>query len=199
MSARSSAARASAGLSCARVEDFEEWLEEDASHRDSAVGVFARFGRSIGLLHHGCGHVLTSSAWAATTTPKAWQPPFHDRRCLQPAGFYDGDSRRIEPFDAEKISEDVSHAWYSDPGRPLHPWDSRTVPARTAGGPQYSYAKATRYDDRVVQLGPLSDLVDRPRSAHHLALRCARDRTRGCGSSPGSTGLCKFSRPCARR
>jgi hydrogenase large subunit len=46
-----------------------------------------------------------------------------------------------------------------DPGRPCHPWDSRTVPARRAGGPQYSYAKATRYDDRVVQLGPLADLV----------------------------------------
>ena len=37
------------------VEDFEEWLEEDASHRDSAVGVFARFGRSVGLRHDGCG------------------------------------------------------------------------------------------------------------------------------------------------
>ena len=33
------------------------------------------------------------------------------------------------------------------------------MPARPAGGPQYSYAKATRYDDRVVQLGPLADLV----------------------------------------
>jgi hydrogenase large subunit len=140
------------------VEDFEEWLEEDASHRDSAVGVFARFGRSVGLVTTGAGspHLLSMGCYY---DPEAWQPPFHDRRCLQPAGFYDGDSQRIEAFDADKISEDVSHAWYSDPGRPLHPWNSRTVPARTAGGPQYSYAKATRYDDRVVQLGPLSDLV----------------------------------------
>jgi uptake hydrogenase large subunit len=78
---------------------------------------------------------------------------------LQPAGFYDGDAQRIEPFSAEKITEDVSHAWYSDPGRPLHPWDSRTVPDRGAGGPQYTYAKATRYDDRVVQLGPMADMI----------------------------------------
>jgi uptake hydrogenase large subunit len=120
--------------------------------------VFARFGRSVGLVTTGAGspHLLSMGCYY---DPEAWQPPFHDRRCLQPAGFYDGDSQQIEAFDAEKISEDVSHAWYSDPGRPLHPSNSRTVPARTAGGPQYSYAKATRYDDRVVQLGPLSDLV----------------------------------------
>ena len=150
--------RADRWLELRTVEDFEEWLDEDASHRDSALGVFARYGRSIGLHTTGAGtpNLLSMGCYY---DPEAWQPPFHDRRCLQPAGFYDGDTQRIEPFDAEKISEDVSHAWYSDPGRPLHPWDSRTEPARGAGGPQYSYAKATRYDDRVVQLGPLADLV----------------------------------------
>ena len=92
--------------------------------------------------------------------PEAWQPPFHDRRCLQPAGFYDGESKRIEPFDAGKISEDVSHAWYvgSRPSPAIPGTAGPCRPAR-AGGPQYSYAKATRYDDRVVQLGPLADLV----------------------------------------
>ena len=145
-------------LALRSVEDFEEWLEEDASHRDSAVGVFARYGRSIGLHKTGGGtpHLLSMGCYY---DPEAWQPPFRDRRCLLPSGFYDGESKRIEPFCEGKISEDVSHAWYLDPGRPCHPWDSRTVPARRAGGPQYSYAKATRYDDRVVQLGPLADLV----------------------------------------
>ena len=120
--------------------------------------MFARYGRSIGLHKTGGGtpHLLSMGCYY---DPEAWQPPFRDRRCLLPSGFYDGESKRVEPFCEGKISEDVSHAWYLDPGRPCHPWDSRTVPARRAGGPQYSYAKATRYDDRVVQLGPLADLV----------------------------------------
>ena len=36
-------------LELSPVEDFEEWLDENAAHRDSALGVFARYGRSIGL------------------------------------------------------------------------------------------------------------------------------------------------------
>ena len=46
-------------LALRSVEDFEEWLEEDASHRDSAVGVFARYGRSIGLHTTGARHART--------------------------------------------------------------------------------------------------------------------------------------------
>ena len=46
----------------------------------------------------------------------------------------------------------------ADPGAPRHPWESETRPDDTREE-AYSLAKATRYDDRVVQLGPLSDLV----------------------------------------
>src|SRR5262249_30524836 len=86
-------------------------------------------------------------------------PPFEARPCLQPAGFYDGETRTIEPFCHLEVSEDVSHSWFADPGGGRHPWESRTEPAYEVGGDRYSYAKAPRYKDRVVELGPLADLV----------------------------------------
>src|SRR5262245_25012354 len=42
-------------LSLRTAGDFEEWLEEGDAHRDAAVGLFARFGRSVGLQHTGKG------------------------------------------------------------------------------------------------------------------------------------------------
>ena len=46
-------------LALETAEDFDAWLEVPA-HRDSAVGVFTRFGRSIGLeeLGKGTPHLL---------------------------------------------------------------------------------------------------------------------------------------------
>ena len=91
--------------------------------------------------------------------PSLWAPPFEERSCLQPAGFYDGETKTIEPFSHLEVSEDVRHAWFADPGGGRHPWESQTKPEYHAEGDRYSYAKATRYKDQVVQLGPLADLV----------------------------------------
>ena len=76
--------------------DFNAWMEVPA-HRESAVGVFTRFGRSIGLHELGGGtpHLLSAGCYY---DPERWQPPFEERRCLQPGGFYDGERDAIEPF-----------------------------------------------------------------------------------------------------
>jgi hydrogenase large subunit len=145
-------------LAIKTVDDFDAWLAESESHRDSAVGVFARFGRSIGLHRTGKGarDLLSSGCYY---DPDAWGPPFHDRRCLQSAGFYDGDTGEVEPFSHLEVSEDVSHSWFGGDSGGRHPWDGETSPHFVAGSERYSYAKASRYKGRVVQLGPLSDLV----------------------------------------
>ena len=91
--------------------------------------------------------------------PEKWHPPFQERHCLQPAGFYNGDTHTIEPFSHLDIAEHVRYSWFVDPGGGRHPWESETTPAYTTDGEPYSYAKATRYQDQVVQLGPLADLV----------------------------------------
>jgi hydrogenase large subunit len=145
-------------LSVRTAGDFDAWLDESDAHRNGAVGLFARFGRSVGLQHTGKGtpDLLSCGCYY---DPDAWAPPYEERACLQPSGFYDGRTGTIEPFSHLHIAEHVRHSWFSDPGGGRHPWEGRTRPEYTAGGDRYSYAKAPRYKDRVVQLGPLADLV----------------------------------------
>ena len=47
------------------VDDFYAWLEERESHEHSVVGVFTRFGRSIGLHKTGKGtpHLLSAGCY----------------------------------------------------------------------------------------------------------------------------------------
>jgi hydrogenase large subunit len=152
------------GCSCERwlgletKEDLERWVEENPAHRDGAAGLFIRFGRSIGLHRTGRGapNLLSSGCYY---DPERWRPPFDERHCLLPGGFYDGETNTIEPFSHAQIAEHVRHSWFIDPGGGRHPWDGETRPEYRPDGHQYTYGKAPRYQDRVVQLGPLSDLV----------------------------------------
>ena len=136
--------------------DFDAWMQEPA-HADSAVGVFTRFGRSAGLheLGQGSPHLLSTGCYY---DPERWQPPFDTRPCLQPGGFYDGEQQTVEPFSHLSVAEHMRHSRLADPGAASHPWESTTAPDESRDE-AYSYAKATRYDGQVVQLGPLSDLV----------------------------------------
>ena len=145
-------------LALQTLDDFYGWLEASAAHLNSVVGVFTRFGRSIGLPQTGKGtpHLLSAGCYY---DPEKWSPPFQERHCVQPAGFYNGNTHTIEPFSHLDIAEHVRYSWFVDPGGGRHPWESETRPAHTTDGEQYSYAKATRYKDQVVQLGPLADLV----------------------------------------
>jgi uptake hydrogenase large subunit len=145
-------------LAVSTVDDFHAWLEEREAHRNSVVGVFARFGRSIGLHRTGKGtpHLLSAGCYY---DPEKWQPPFRERHCLQPAGFYNGETGEIEAFSHLDISEHVRYSWFADPGGGRHPWESQTTPEYMTAGEPYSYVKAPRYRGRVVQLGPLADLV----------------------------------------
>ncbi|MGZ8695491.1 MAG: nickel-dependent hydrogenase large subunit, partial [Gaiellaceae bacterium] len=143
-------------LALETAEDLEAWLEEPA-HRDGALGVFATFATSVGLetLGPGTPHLLSTGCYY---DPERWQPPFEERPCLQPGGFYDGETGTITAFSHWEVAEHMRYSRLADPGAPRHPWESETRPDDTREE-AYSLAKATRYDDRVVQLGPLSDLV----------------------------------------
>src|SRR5262249_29413750 len=76
-------------LSLKTADDFDDWLDHSEPHRDAAVGLFARFGRSLGLHRTGKGtsNLLSSGCYY---DPSTWAPPFEERACLQPSGFYDG-------------------------------------------------------------------------------------------------------------
>jgi hydrogenase large subunit len=119
------------GCTCERwlalktVDYFDDWLDQSDEHRNSAVGLFARFGRSIGLHHTGKGTANLLSA-GCYYDPNRWAPPFEERSCLQPSGFYDGEMGTIEPFSHLEVSEDVSHAWFADLTGRRHPQESQT-------------------------------------------------------------------------
>jgi hydrogenase large subunit len=43
----------------------------------------------------GTPHLLSAGCYY---DPEKWRPPFTDRECLQPAGFYNGQTQQVEPF-----------------------------------------------------------------------------------------------------
>jgi uptake hydrogenase large subunit len=182
-------------LALKTAEDFDGWMEAPA-HHDRALGVFARFGRSIGLAEQARGtpHLLSTGSYY---DPERWQPPFEERPCLAPGGFYDGERGTIEPFSHLSVAQHMRYSRLEDPGAPRHPWESETVPDESRDE-AYSYAKATRYKDRVVQLGPLADLVP---AATRSRARCSplREPARGCGSSRAYIVPSPPCRSCARR
>ncbi len=89
---------------------------------------------------------------------------------VKPGVILDGDLGTVHPFDPTKIAEWVSSAWYTyeagDVG--LTPDRGETTPAYTgpkppyewlADNPQYTWSKAPRYDDKVVQVGPVARIM----------------------------------------
>lgn len=70
-------------------------------------------------------------------------------------GVWDG---AAAPFDQQKVSEDVSHAWLFDTP-PLHPLHGETRPLASEFSEKsdaYSWCKAPRYGGRVVETGALA-------------------------------------------
>jgi uptake hydrogenase large subunit len=137
---------------------FAAWLEEDPLHASSAAGLFARFGRGVGLHRTGQGSakLLTAGCYP---DPVAWRAPLMGSQYLSPAGFLDGATGLVEPFEQEHITEHVRYSWYEDYEGGRHPAQGETRPERRTDTGKYSFAKAPRYKDQVVQVGPLADLL----------------------------------------
>lgn len=142
-------------LALTSADAYFAWLEEPA-HARSALGLLSRVARSLGLHRAAAGapDMLSYGAWC---DPERWGAPYESR--LLPGGFYDGQSGEIEPLDQALVNEHVRHSWFRpyDGGR--HPFAGETIPQFQPGGDRYSWAKAPRYGDRVVQTGPLAELL----------------------------------------
>lgn len=70
-----------------------------------------------------------------------------------PAGVVVGGT--YQPLDTAKIREYVEYSRYNSPSN-LHPWNGRTNPAPDKG---YSWLKAPRYDNQVMEVGPLARVM----------------------------------------
>jgi len=78
-----------------------------------------------------------------------------------------GDLTNEIDFDPSKVTEDVTHSWYSGNSN-LHPYDGVTEPNYTGFGRKesgiayldtagkYSWIKSPLYDDTRVEVGPLA-------------------------------------------
>lgn len=88
------------------------------------------------------------------------------------------DLSKVEAFDPKKVTEFVTHSWYSYQGgddRGLHPFDGETTPRYSGPKPpyelldtsgKYSWLKAPRYDGLPMEVGPLSRMLVAYASGH---------------------------------
>ena len=98
---------------------------------------------------------------------------FYAAKTLFPKGIVlNGDLSQLHPLDQEKITEDVSHAWYKgtkDKG--LHPYVGKTEPEYTGlekksdgysylkTDEKYSWIKSPLYNDTRMEVGPLARIA----------------------------------------
>jgi len=137
--------------------DIDVWLDEKSSHRESELGFFIRFAREAGLEKLGKGHGNFISFGSLDLPENTTVKSQNDDGLFLSAGF--SYNFRAHPFNQEKISEDVSHSWFS--GRDsTHPFEGSTRPyASGSEGGKYSWAKAPRYDGMPAEAGPLAEMV----------------------------------------
>jgi len=131
-----------------------DWLSQAGPAR-GALALMTRFARGLDMHKLGAGtpHMLSYGAWC---DPERWGAPCDMH--LATSGFYDGEAGRIEPLDQERINEHVRYSWFRpyDGGR--HPYEGETIPDYQPTSDRYTWAKAPRYGDKVVQTGPLAEL-----------------------------------------
>jgi len=142
-------------LALQSADAYFAWLETPP-HAHSALGLLSRVARALELhrLAAGTPHMISYGAWC---DPEEWAAP-HEARLL-PGGFYDGESNKVEPLDQQLINEHVRHSWFRSYDGGRHPWTGETVPQFQPNSDRYTWAKAPRYADRVVQTGPLAELL----------------------------------------
>jgi hydrogenase large subunit len=133
--------------------DFEAWLESTAGG-GSALGLLTRVSRSIGLADIGRGADAFISAGALHAPPE-----LAEQAHFVAGGLFDGATGTCTPFDQALVREDVRHSWYRPGGDGRHPYDGETVPDYNASDARYTWAKAPRYGGRVVETGPLAELL----------------------------------------
>jgi len=97
---------------------------------------------------------------------------FYKSALLFPSGVVlNGDLSKVYEVDTQKITEDVTHAWYKGTGKPEHPYEGTTIPQYTGlekkedgyaylkTNEKYSWIKAPRYDNKAMEVGPLARMV----------------------------------------
>ena len=138
------------------LDTFVRW-RDDAAREGAWLPLYDRLWVAAGLDDVGRSHpqLLTFGSLPALATGDGEAPANR-----LPAGVFDVGTGGRDRAEVERITEDVSHAWFFDPdGVARHPANGITQPAWSQGGTAYSWAKAPRYDGLPAQTGPLALLA----------------------------------------
>jgi len=121
------------------IEAFEVFCEENP---ESHIAIFYDIAKKTNLLESGTtGYGFLNYGCIDNA----------DGSTVVPQGFFD---TKLHPLALDKITEDVTYAWYE--GDVVNPMDGKTKPNVQKEG-AYSFTKAPRYDNKVVQTGPLGE------------------------------------------
>lgn len=131
-------------------ETLNEWL---AARSATALALLDQAAHFAGLHHMGCGatHLL---AFGAFPLP---EPEAGRSHWLAPGIGLSNDE--VLPLDPERINEHIRYSWFRPYSGGKHPFAGETVPDYQLDNDRYSWAKAPRYGNEVMQTGPLADLL----------------------------------------
>ncbi|MEW6067312.1 MAG: nickel-dependent hydrogenase large subunit [Nitrospirota bacterium] len=127
------------------LHEVEKWLEEPR-HRDSDMGTYIMYARKIGLDKIGIGPSRFLS-YGAFELPegKTWIS----------SGYY---NNKYFTFEEKKITEHIKYSFLKGYEGGLHPSQGITEPDANKKE-AYSWSKSPRYNDNVVEVGPLARMI----------------------------------------
>ncbi len=142
-------------------DDFLAWLEEKPEHANSDLGLYWRMSQDIGLDKYGVGHGKYIS-WGYLPHEDRYNEPTIEGRnaaVIMKSGVYNGASDSHKLMDQVHTREDVTRAWYDEPGG-LHPFDRTTAAiSNNDMDPEgkYSWCTAVHHEDNGrLEAGPLA-------------------------------------------
>jgi len=89
-----------------------------------------------------------------------FQKDLEGKALVFPAGIIlglDPGNIKVEPVNADKITESVKHAWYKEK-MPVHPYNGEQL-FDLDKKDAYSFVKAPRYDGKPMEVGPLARMI----------------------------------------
>jgi len=125
--------------------DIEKWMDDEENAK-SDLGMFINFGSKIGLAKIGAGSEKLLSCGA-------YDEP--DGTFWLKGGLYNGS---WFPFEQIKVEEHISYSWYKGYDGGIHPSKGITEPD-TQKENAYSWSKSPRYNNEVIELGPLARMI----------------------------------------
>ncbi len=138
------------------ADQLDDWLDENDKHRQSELGFFLRIARKTGMERLGRGPNRFLS-YGSLPLPEDTLVTGVDGLVFR-SGSAEGTT--VTSLDAARITEDTSHSWF-EPGKGArHPSQGVTKPyAAGHSGKLYSWVKAPRYDNQVMETGPLAEMI----------------------------------------